>query len=146
MIPGTYATEPIPGAQVSAAQAVTMTSTTVTASTPATPTPSNINSAATTNATSIKNGAGTVYSITASNTGAAPAYVKLYNKASAPTVGTDAPVLTMAIPASGTVNVSFGAQGHRLATGIAMAITNGAADSDTAAVAASQVKVLTSYI
>jgi hypothetical protein len=146
MIPGTYATEPIPGAQVTSAQAVTLTSTTVTASTPATPTASNISSAATTNATSVKNSAGTAYSVTASNTGASPAYVKLYNKASAPTVGTDVPVLTMAIPASGTVNVSFGSQGHRFATGIALAITNGAADSDTAAVAAAQVKVLTSYI
>lgn len=110
------------------------------------PTPSNISSAASTNATSIKTSAGTVYSITASNTGAAAAFVKLYNKASAPTVGTDVPVLTIPIPASGIVNIPFGTTGHRFATGIALAITNLAADSDATAVAAAQVKVLTSYI
>lgn len=145
---GSYATEPIPAAQISGTQPVsgTLTSAGTTTNTPATPTPSNISSAATTNATSVKATAGTVYSITVSNTGAAAAYVKLYNKASAPTVGTDVPVLTIAVPASGMVNVPFGSMGHRFATGIALAITNGAADSDTAAVAANQVKVLTSYI
>lgn len=145
---GTYATEPIPAVQVTGTQPVSgsLTSAGTTTNTPATPTPSNISSAATTNATSIKATAGTVYSITVSNTGAAAAYVKLYNKASAPTVGTDVPVLTIAVPASGMVNVPFGSMGHRFATGIALAITNGAADNDTAAVAANQVKVLTSYI
>ena len=145
MIPGTYATEPIPGAQVSGTQPV---SGTVTANqgTFTAPTPSNISSAATTNATSIKTSAGTVYSVTASNTGAAAAFVKLYNKASAPTVGTDVPVLTIPVPAGGAVNIPFGTTGHRFATGIALAITNLAADSDATAVAAAQVKVLTSYI
>lgn len=145
---GTYATEPIPAIQVTGTQPVSgsLTSAGATTNTPATPTPSNINSAATTNATSVKATAGTVYSIVATNTGAAAAYLKLYNKASAPTVGTDVPVLTIVLPAGGTVSAQFGALGHRFATGIALAITNGAADTDTAAVAASQVKVLTSYI
>ena len=111
-----------------------------------TPTASNINSAATTNAASVKASAGTVYSITVSNTAASPRYVKLYNKASAPTVGTDVPVLTIPVPAGGVVNVLFGTTGHRLATGIALAITANAADSDTTAVGASEVKVATAYI
>lgn len=111
-----------------------------------TPTASNINSAATTNATSVKASAGTVYSVTASNTSASPRYVKLYNKASAPTVGTDVPVLTIPVPAGGAINVPFGATGHRFATGIALAITANAADSDTTAVVASEVKVATAYI
>lgn len=141
-VQGTYATEPIPAAQVSATQPVSGTI----SNTPTTPTPSNITSAATTNATSVKATAGTVYSLVASNTGAAAAFLKLYNKASAPTVGTDVPVLTISIPAGGTVTIPFGATGHRFTTGIALAITNLAADSDTTAVAASQVKVLTAYI
>lgn len=114
--------------------------------TPATPTQSFVNSAATTNATSVKGSAGTVHSITTSNTGAAAAYVKFYNKATAPTVGTDVPVFTITVPASGSVNLHGGALGMRFGTGIALAITNLAADTDTTAVAAAQVKVATSYI
>lgn len=139
---GTYATEPVPAAQITGTQPV---SGTVTANI-ATPTASNINSAASTNATSVKASAGTVYSITASNTAASPLYVKLYNKASAPTVGTDVPVLTIPVPAGGVVNVPFGTTGHRLATGIALAITANAADSDTTAIGASEVKVATAYV
>ena len=72
--------------------------------------------------------------------------MKLYNKASAPTVGTDVPVLTITVPANSTVNVPFGATGHRLTTGIALAITANAIDSDTTAIGASEVKVATAYV
>lgn len=140
-----FATEPIPGGQITGTQPVSFSAQTVT-NTPVTPTPSNINSAASTNATSIKASAGTVYSIACSNINAATRYVKFYNKASAPTVGTDVPVLTIAVPTNGTVVVAFGAVGHRFATGIALAITGAAADSDTTAIAANDVKVLTSYV
>lgn len=142
---GTYATEPIPAAQISGTQPISG-SVTANQGTMVTPTASNISSAATTNATAVKTSAGTLYSVAASNTGAAAAFVKLYNKASAPTVGTDVPVLTIPIPAGGTVNIPFGTTGHRFATGIGLAITGAAADSDTTAVAAAQVKVLTAYI
>jgi hypothetical protein len=114
--------------------------------TPTTPTTTFTNSAATTNATSIKASAGTLYCVNVTNTGSAAAFVKFYNKASAPTVGTDVPVMTISIPASGSVSVECGAMGQRFATGIALAITNLAADSDTTAVTASQVKVATTYI
>jgi hypothetical protein len=142
---GTYATEPIPASQVTGTQPV---SGTVTANqgTLATPTASNINSAASTNAAFIKNSAGTVYNIFASNTNAAVRFVKFYNKASAPTVGTDVPVITIAIQPNATVHADMGTLGHRFATGIAIAITTGAADSDTGAVAANEIKVLTSYV
>lgn len=110
------------------------------------PTTSNINSAATTNATSIKGTAGTIYAITCSNAGAAAAFVKLYNKATSPTVGTDVPVITIPIPAASIVSLNMGVLGHRFATGIGLAITNLVADSDTTAVAVNQVKVITSYI
>lgn len=145
LLPGSYATEPIPAVQITATQPV---SGTVTANQGAfaAPTASNINSAATTNATSVKASAGTVYSVTASNTAASLRYVKLYNKASAPTVGTDVPVLTIVVPAGTTVNLPFGATGHRFAIGIALAITANAADSDTTAIGAAEVKVATAYI
>ncbi len=123
-----------------------LTSAGTTTNTPATPTASAINSAATTNATSVKGSAGTIYNVLVSNTGASTRYVKLYNKAIAPTVGTDVPLITIAVPTNGTVQANMGVLGQRFATGIALAITSGAADSDTGAVGANEVKVLTSYI
>ena len=140
--PGAYATEPIPAIQVTGTQPV---SGTVTA-TNTTPTALNTSSAATTNPVLVKGSAGTLFNITASNIGAAAAYLKLYNKATAPTVGTDVPVLTLQIPAGGFVSPQFGTLGHRFATGIGIGITGGAADNDTTAIAAAQVKVLTSYV
>lgn len=123
-----------------------LTSGGTTTNTPTTPTTTNVNSAASTNATSVKTSAGTVYSIVASNINAAIRYLKLYNKASAPTVGTDVPVLTMAIPATGVLNLPLGALGKRFSTGIAFAITAAAADSDTTAVAANEIKVSIDYV
>lgn len=111
-----------------------------------TPTASNINSAATTNATSVKASAGTLYAVSASNINAAIRYLKFYNKASAPTVGADVPILTIAIPAGGNVNLQWGRVGLRFTTGIALAITTGATDADTGAVAASEIKVNSAYI
>lgn len=104
-------------------------------------------SAATTNATSTKASAGQVYSVTVTNTNAAVRYFKLYNKASAPTVGTDVPVFRVAIPASTTgggivVPVDVGMV---FATGIAWALTTGAADSDSGAVAANELLVNICY-
>lgn len=97
-----------------------------------------IMSAASTNATSVKGSAGSVGSITVGNNGATVAYLKLYNKATAPTVGTDTPVSTILIPVGGTVSIELGTA-MRFATGIGYAITGGAAVADTTAVAASQV-------
>lgn len=135
-VQGTYATEPMPAAQVSGTVATTLP----------TPTASNVNSAASTNATVVKASAGTLYGVVVSNTAASPRYVKLYNKATAPTVGTDVPLFTIQVTAGATLPVSFGAVGHRFATGIGLAITANAADTDTTAVGASEVKVATSYI
>src|SRR5690242_4134795 len=49
-------------------------------------------SAATTNATNIKASAGQVYGYDIYNNNAAVRFVKFYNKATAPTVGTDTPI------------------------------------------------------
>lgn len=102
-------------------------------------------SAATTNATSVKASAGTVNHIVVNNLNAAVRYFKLYNKASAPTVGTDTPVLTLAIPAASVQSIDLGSRGLRLSTGIAYALTAGIAVADVAAVAAAEHAVHISY-
>lgn len=105
------------------------------------PTPYDLISTNSTNATSVSATANTVlYGYYISNTNSSFRYVKFYNKASAPTVGTDTPVLVLAIPGSGAANVSFPA-GINFTTGLAFATTTGAADSDTGAVAANEIIV-----
>ena len=109
-------------------------------------TPFKLISAATTNATSVKGAAGQVYSLHASNAAGAFRYVKLYNKATAPTVGTDTPVLVFGIPAGGSINCALpDAIGAAFATGIALAIVTGAADSDATAVALNDVALSLTY-
>ena len=121
-----------------------------TAGTPAAPaTPLIINSAATTNGQLVLTGTSGLQALFASNTGAGVAYVKLYNKATAPTVGTDTPAMLIPVPAAvggvpGTVQISPGFNGYRFALGLGLAITGGASDNDTTAVAAGQVKVILS--
>ena len=104
-------------------------------------------SAASTNATSLKASAGLLTLVYAVNLNAAVRYLKFYNKASAPTVGTDTPVLTLPIPAS-TTGAGFMLVvpgGLAFSTGIAYATTTGVADSDTAAVAANEIIVAFGY-
>lgn len=108
-------------------------------------TPYKLNSAATTNATSVKASAGQVYSIVATNTNASARYLKLYNKASAPTVGTDTPVQVYMLPAGGGVSIALPV-GMVFSTGIALATTTGAADSDTGAVAANEIIVNLTFL
>jgi hypothetical protein len=102
------------------------------------PTVQRIKAAASTNATSVKASAGQVYGWALYNNTASARFVKIYNKASSPTVGTDTPAFTIIIPASGGTNVEW-SNGIPLGTGIALAITGLIADSDTTAVAADDV-------
>lgn len=114
--------------------------------TPVTPSTTFTNSAGTTNAAVIKASAGTVWSLIAFNAGASPAYVKLYNLAVAPTVGTSTPAIPVLVPAGGnSPPIEGGANGIRFATGIAIAIVTGAAHTDATPVAASQVTVAISW-
>lgn len=89
----------------------------------------------TTNATSAKGSAGNIFVIIALNTTATITYLKIYNKATAPTVGTDTPIMTLPIPANGALTVDF-AQGYYCSTGIAYGITTDAADGGSTAPAA----------
>lgn len=110
-------------------------------------TPFRVVSAASTNATSVKASIGEIGFIYAVNLNAAVRYLKLYNKASAPTVGTDTPIATLPIPASATgAGFSLAIPGGvTLGTGIALALTTGAADSDTGAVAANEIFIFMGY-
>lgn len=96
-----------------------------------------MSSAATTNATSAKASAGDVFTIVGENVAATVLYLKLYNKATAPTVGTDTPFLTLALKATSAFSFTFPAL--YFSTGIAYALTVGAADADTTAVAAGDI-------
>src|SRR6185437_2403366 len=105
-------------------------------------------SAATTNATSVKASAGSVGVIVVGNVASTVAYLKFYNKASAPTVGTDTPVFVVPIPgntAGAGATVPLG-PGLSFTTGIAFAVTGLLADTDTTAVAANNVSVSLGYL
>lgn len=109
-------------------------------------TPGKLIAAGSTNGTTIKASAGTLGFLTASNVSASARYVKIYNKASNPTVGTDTPVFTFLVPAntSGT-NLGLPTYGAAFATGIALAITALAADNDATAITAGDVIVNYGY-
>ena len=101
-----------------------------------TSTNSNAVTSASTNATALKTSSGTVFNITISNLTASPVSFKLYNKASAPTVGTDTPLLCITVAAGSTESRNFGRLGKRCGAGIAYAVTANPAISDTTAASA----------
>ena len=114
---------------------------------PAVPaTPYFVNSAASTNGALILTGTSNVSSFYATNGGATAAYIKLYNKATAPTVGTDVPEMTIPVPAAvsgvpGVATIPIGFHGFRFALGLGIAITRNAVHTDTTAIGAGEVKV-----
>jgi hypothetical protein len=100
-----------------------------------------LSAAATTNGASIKGSAGTVKGIQGFNAKASAVYLKLYNKATSPTVGTDTPVKTLYLPASAAFAFDFGT-GVAFATGIGIALTGAGADADTTALASGDILAL----
>jgi len=109
--------------------------------------PYHLISAAGTNATSVKASAGILYGLAAGNINASPRYLKLYDSATAPSVGTSVPVQTYIIPgntAGAGSNYTF-TYGKAFVNGIAFAITGGIADSDTTAINANEVVVDLDY-
>jgi hypothetical protein len=106
-------------------------------------------SAASTNATNIKNAAGKLLMLTASNVNADERYLKVYNTAGAPTVGTDTPVFTFIIPgnaAGAGTNIPIPSTGINFSTGISIALTVEATDAGTTGVAANEIVVNYAYI
>jgi len=110
-----------------------------------------LNSAASTNATLIKAGTGQIYSIAVSGHHATLArYLKVYDNAVAPTVGTTIPILTVGAPPLTTttntaVHLNFGTFGISYTNGLAIAITGVGTDADATAVALGDLKVVISY-
>lgn len=102
-------------------------------------------SANSTNAASVKASAGVVTGYYIVNTAAGFSYVKLYDKASSPTVGSDTPLVVLGVPPLSAANVSFDVP-LAFPTGIASAVTGGIADSDTTAVNANAVAVSLYYL
>jgi len=96
-----------------------------------------VSAAASTNATVGKASAGDLHLVSGNNVNAAIRYLKIYNKATAPTVGTDTPVITMALEPLKPFHVDWG--GHYFSAGIAYALTTGAADADTGALTAGDI-------
>jgi len=102
-------------------------------------------SAATTNATNVKNSQGAIGSLFLTNTSASFKYFKLCNNSIAPTPGTTTPVLNIAIPPSTSINFETAFAGLRMSTGISYMITGGQALLDATAVAAGDVVVCLTY-
>ncbi len=104
-------------------------------------------SAASNNSTLVSATVSVVYDIQAYNNSATIAYFKVYNKATAPTCGTDVPVATYLIPAStngaGT-NITF-MSGLGLGLGFGYCLTTGIADTDNTSTAANTVVVNFNY-
>lgn len=90
----------------------------------------NWNDVAATTPTLVKTGKVLVLSIDAQNTGAAAAYLHLFDKATQPVPGTDTPKFTYLLPpAGGKVNEKNLA--IEFALGFGYAITSGAGDTDS---------------
>lgn len=129
---------------VSGSVTATVASTTINPVVPATP--YFLNSAATNNGALIITGTSNLSALYVTNEGASVAYVKLYNKATAPTVGTDVPEMTIPVPAAvggvpGVACPFIGFHGFRFALGLGIAITRNAIFSDNTAIGAGEVKV-----
>ena len=143
-VTATISGTPAVTATISGTPAVTMTSTTLGVKTTGGTTYKKVIAAAGTNATSVKASAGVIYGWCIGNATAAVKYVHIYAKASAPTVGTDAPIFTLVIPPNQSVSFSD-PTGITVATGIALSITGGMADTDATAVVLNDVSVTLLY-
>lgn len=106
-------------------------------------------SAASINDDTIKASAGQVYSVQAMNKNTNPRYVKLYNKASNPTPGSDSALLvkTLMIPGntSGTGMVLNWDKGLDFTTGIAVVIVSGMTTTDVGTIGSEDVVLNVDY-
>lgn len=99
----------------------------------------------------IKATAGQVYGWQITNVATTPRYVKFYNATAATVVvGTTAPAFTLEIPSQGDANAAgvvmpIAAMGIEFTTAITVAATTGAADNDTGAPGAGEVKIAVFY-
>jgi len=105
-------------------------------------------SEATTNETVVKSSAGTITTISAVGMAEeAMSFLKLYDKATAPVLATDVPVMTIPIPThtQGAGIVIPIPNGLNFSNGIALALTSGIEDTNAVAVLANQVVLNFTY-
>jgi hypothetical protein len=96
------------------------------------------------NGVNVKNAAGQVFGWYLFNASAAVRYVKFYDQAAAPTVGTDTPLFTLGLPAGAAANVEL-THGIAFGDGIGLGATTGPADNNTGAPAAGDLVVAVFY-
>ena len=107
-------------------------------------------SANSTNATSVKNSSGAIFNMIIHNThsgggsGSAIAF-RLYDKATAPVVGTDVPMIVIHVSANSSKEINF-TSGITFTNGIAYSITDGDALLDATVVTADGVQVYIGYM
>lgn len=124
---GSYATEPIPAAQVTSTQSVTGS---VIANT-ATGSSYYVETTAAVLAAVLRAGGASLLEVTVTNPTASAIYVKFYNKTTAPNVGADTPFVTIPVAANSMANIAFGTTGKRFATGCAIGATGAMAKTDS---------------
>jgi hypothetical protein len=103
-----------------------------------------------TNATSVKSSAGAIFNMIIHNThsgGGANNSIafRLYNKSTAPVVGTDIPMIVIHVPPSQSKEINF-TSGITFTNGIAYSLTDGDALLDATAVSADGVQLYIGYI
>ena len=92
-----------------------------------------LSSAASTNGALVSAVARRAHRAIGANVGGSTVYLKIYNKATAPTVGTDTPMMTIALPAYTAFAIPLDAG---VDLGLGYALTGASADNDTTAIAA----------
>jgi hypothetical protein len=103
-----------------------------------------------TNATSVKNSPGTVFNLIIHNThnglgGGTSISFRLYNKTTAPVVGTDTPFTIIDVPSNSSKEINF-TSGITFTDGIAYSITEGDTLLDATPVDADGVQLYIGYI
>ena len=104
-----------------------------------------------TNATSVKNSPGTVFNMIIHNThsggggGGSAITLRLYDKAAAPTVGTDVPMIIIHVNSNTSKEVNF-TSGITFTNGIAYALTAGDSLLDATAVDTDGVQLYMGYV
>lgn len=94
-------------------------------------------------ATLVKASPGWVFHINGYNIAAALRYLKLYNKDSLPTVGTDTPFLTLALAPSSAFKFDFpSTNGLYFSTGIGYGMVTGVLDGDNTSITAGDILAL----
>lgn len=96
----------------------------------------------------VKASTGAVIGGSISNLSASLRYLKFYNKASAPTVGTDTPVFTIPVQPNSTLLLAefFSAMPTKFSTGISFAMTTGIDDTDVGVVTAGDLMLNLIYV